>query len=164
MVDHQRNYNIGDDDNVTPIMILLKVKAKLLGRQIEEKEDFMKKDINETYVKDTEGNKTKEEEDKEEEEGGEEGGGEEKEEEEDPIKIPNKDEGDNDDKVEAELPDDDFFDARPNQGGKIQNVGQESKNGGSENPDEVIGDFFNKPMMAQKAQMKIKRKLAKMKK
>ena len=99
MVDHQRNYNIGDDDSVTPIMILLKVKAKLLGRQIEEKEDFMKKDINETYVKDTEGNKTKEEddkeeEDKEEEEGGEEGGGEEKEEEEDPIKIPNKDEGD----------------------------------------------------------------------
>ena len=164
MVDHQRNYNIGDDDSVTPIMILLKVKAKLLGRQIEEKEDFTKKDINETYVKDTEGNKTKEEEDKEEEEGGEEGGGEEKEEEEDPIKIPNKDEGDNDDKVEAELPDDDFFDARPNQGGKIQNVGQESKNGGSENPDEVIGDFFNKPMMAQKAQMKIKRKLAKMKK
>ena len=42
MVDIQRNYNIGDDDNVTPIMILLKVKAKLLGRQIEEKEDFMK--------------------------------------------------------------------------------------------------------------------------
>ena len=160
MVDNQRNYNIGDDDNVTPIMILLKVKAKLLGRQIEEKEDFTKKDINETYVKDTEGNKTKEEEDEEEEEGG----GEEKEEEEDPIKIPNKDEGDNDDKVEAELPDDDFFDARPNQGGKIQNVGQDSKNGGSENPDEVIGDFFNKPMMAQKAQMKIKRKLAKMKK
>ena len=46
MVDNQRNYNIGDDDNITPIMILLKVTAKLLGRQIEEKEDFMKKDIN----------------------------------------------------------------------------------------------------------------------
>ena len=75
--------------------------------------------------------------------------------------------GDNDDKVDNELPDDDFFDAQPNRAGKIKNVKQDSHKNmadAEDNPDQVIGDFFDKPMMAKKAQMKIKKKLAKMSK
>ena len=48
--------------------------------------------------------------------------------------------------------------------GKIQKAQKTMVEAEEENPDEVIGDFFNKPMMAQKAQMKIKRKLAKISK
>ena len=69
-------------------------------------------------------------------------------------------------KVEDDdLPDDEFFDAHPIKTGKSWDVEQDSpKDLEEENPDEVIGDFFDKPMMAQKAQMKVKRKLAKLKK
>ena len=69
-------------------------------------------------------------------------------------------------KVEDDdLPDDEFFDAQQIKSGKGSDVGQEApKDLEEENPDEVIGDFFDKPMMAQKAQMKVKRKLAKLKK
>ena len=74
---------------------------------------------------------------------------------------------DKDDKVDNELPDKDFFDAQPKKAGKIQNMMQDSHKNmteAEENPDQVIGDFFDKPMMAKKAQMKIKKKLSKMSK
>ena len=73
-----------------------------------------------------------------------------------------------DEKVDNELPDDDFFDVQSNKRGKIQKAVEDPLKtmveAEEENPDEVIGNFFNKPMMAQKAQMKIKRKLAKISK
>ena len=69
----------------------------------------------------------------------------------------------NDGKINDELPDDDFFDA---QAGKIEKAGQDSDRNMAkeENPDEVIGDFFDKPMMVRKAQMKIKKKFSKISK
>ena len=133
------------------------MKAKLQGRQCyeEEKEDIA--DANKTEITDEkteisiEETKTIVENDEEEER------------EEDPINIA-KEVGDNDKKVDKELPDDDFFDVQPNKSGKIQKAQKTMVETEEENPDEVIGDFFNKPMMAQKAQMKIKRKLAKISK
>ena len=134
------------------IKVFIQAKAKLLGQHVEEKEDIVKTDVKEIYVKKTEVNETAVEDDEEEKEN--------------PIDI-SKEVGDNDDKVDNELPDDDFFDAQPNRAGKIKNVKQDSHKNmadAEENPDQVNGDFFDKPMMAKKAQMKIKKKLAKISK
>ena len=113
----------------------------------------MKTDVKDIYVKKTEVIENSVED-------------EEKEEKENPLDT-SKEVGDKDDKVDNELPDDDFFDAQPNKAGKIQTMMQGSHKDmadAEENPDEVIGDFFDKPMMAKKAQMKIKKKLAKISK
>ena len=121
---------------------------------MEEKEGTAKTEVKEIYVKKTEVNETAVED-------------EEKEENENPIDITKEFTDDKDDKVDNELPDDDFFDAQPKKAGKIQNMMQDSNKNmtdAEENPDEVIGDFFDKPMMAKKAQMKIKKKLAKISK
>ena len=89
---------------------------------------------------------------------------EEEEKKEDPTNI-TKDGGDNDEKIDN---DDDFFDVQSNKSGKIQKAVEDPQKtmveAVEENLDEVIGNFFDKPMMAQKAQMKIKRKLAKISK
>ena len=136
-------------------MFYSKVKAKLVGKQlyVEEKEDISDlADVEESFVDKTEISVENEEEEEKKE---------------DPTNI-TKDGGDNDEKVDNELPDDDFFDVQPNKSGKIQKAVEDPQKtmveAEEENPDEVIGNFFNKPMMAQKAQMKIKRKLAKISK
>ena len=136
-------------------MFYSKVKAKLVGKQlyVEEKEDISDlADVEESFVDKAETSVENEEEEEKKE---------------DPTNI-TKDGGDNDEKVDNELPDDDFFDVQSNKRGKIQKAVEDPPKtmveAEEENPDEVIGNFFNKPMMAQKAQMKIKRKLAKISK
>ena len=125
---------------------------------MEEKEEIAKTDVKEIYVKKSEDNETTLEDDEEEIENAIDINKEEERE----IDT-SKEVGHNDDKVDNELPDDEFFDAQRSKAGKIQKVMQDSHKdmAKEENPDEVIGDFFDKPMMAKKAQMKIKKKLAK---
>ena len=87
------------------------------------------------------------------------------EESEEPIDDMEERESDAEKVEDDDLPDDEFFDAQQIKTAKSWDVEQEApKDLEEENPDEVIGDFFDKPMMAQKAQMKVKRKLAKLKK
>ena len=126
-----------------------------MGKQlyVEEKEDISDlADVEESFVDKTETSVENEEEEEKKE---------------DPTNI-TKDGGDNDEKIDNELPDDDFFDVQSNKSGKIQKAVEDPQKtmveAEEENPDEVIGNFFDKPMMAQKAQMKIKRKLAKISK
>ena len=134
------------------------MKAKMLGQN--KKEDIVKDDthkddiVNGLYLKEPDDiQKTLED-----------GFGLEEESEE-PIDDMEECESDAEKVEDDDLPDDEFFDAQPIKTGKSLEMGQDSpKDLDEENPDEVIGDFFDKPMMAQKAQMKVKRKLAKLKK
>ena len=139
----------------------MKVKAKLLGRElpVEEREDFAARtetDFKESFVVQkneisVEENEVEDEEAKKE----------------DPINNSKEEGGDiDDDKVDNELPDDDFFDAQAKKADKIEKAGQDSDRNMAkeENPDEVIGDFFDKPMTVRKAQMKIKKKFSKISK
>ena len=123
-----------------------------MGKQlyVEEKEDISDlADVEESFVDKTEISVENEEEEEKKE---------------DPTNI-TKDGGDNDEKIDN---DDDFFDVQSNKSGKIQKAVEDPQKtmveAVEENLDEVIGNFFDKPMMAQKAQMKIKRKLAKISK
>ena len=143
---------------MSKLFLSVKVKAKMLGQNKKEdivKEDTPKDDIaNELYLKEPDDiQKTLEDDFGVEEES------------EEPIDDMEERESDAEKVEDDDLPDDEFFDAHPIKTGKSWDVGQEApKDLEEENPDEVIGDFFDKPMMAQKAQMKVKRKLAKLKK
>ena len=131
----------------------MKVKAKLLGRElpVEEREDFAARtetDFKESFVVQkneisVEENEVEDEEAKKK----------------DPINNSKEEGGDIND-------DDDFFDAQAKKAGKIEKAGQDSDRNMAkeENLDEVIGDFFDKPMMVRKAQMKIKKKFSKISK
>ena len=144
---------------MSKLFLSVKVKAKMLGQNKKEdivKEDTPKDDIaNELYLKEPDDiQKTLGD-----------GFGLEEEKIEEPIDDMEERESDAEKVEDDDLPDDEFFDAHPIKTGKSWDVGQDSpKDLEEENPDEVIGDFFDKPMMAQKAQMKVKRKLAKLKK
>ena len=143
---------------MSKLFLSVKVKAKMLGQNKKEdivKEDTPKDDIaNELYLKEPADIQKTLEDDFGVEEGSEE-----------PIDDIEERESDAEKVEDDDLPDDEFFDAHPIKTGKSWDVGQEApKDLEEENPDEVIGDFFDKPMMAQKAQMKVKRKLAKLKK
>ena len=135
-------------------MFYSKVKAKLVGKQlyVEEEDISDLADVEESFVDKAETSVENEEEEEKKE---------------DPTNI-TKEGRDNDEKVDNELPDDDFFAVQPNKSGKIQKAVEDPQKtmveAEEENPDEVIDNFFDKPMMAQKAQMKIKRKLAKISK